>query len=313
MGTSEFALPTLRLLVASEHTVQAVYTQPPRPSGRGNSLHRTPVHICAEEDYNIPIVTPLSLKAHLLPPCDLVVLVAYGLMLPPFILQAPQHGCWNLHPSLLPRWRGAAPVARAIEAGDTQTGVCIMRMTAGLDDGPILLCEKEPILLTDTEGSLSQRLAEKGAHLMLKAISTMAQHGSILETQQDDAGSTYARKMEAQDTIIRWNQPVAMVDAQIRALTPKPGAVAIARERLKILEALPIQHREISHAPGTIFFEKKTLCVACRDGYLQLIRVQRQGKSPMLAQDFVNGMSELKKDARFWVDEKEEVCTTKKN
>jgi methionyl-tRNA formyltransferase len=293
MGTPDFACPTLRALIAAGHEIAAVYTQPPRAAGRGMKERRSPVHelACAQ---GVPVRTPARLKdpaaqaefAALA--ADAAIVVAYGLILPQPVLDAPRLGCFNLHASLLPRWRGAAPIQRAIMAGDSETGVCIMQMDAGLDTGPVLARESCPIGPDDTAGSLHDKLAGIGAALMADTLIARAE-GRITAEPQPDTGITYADKISKHEARIDWTRPAAAIDCQIRGLTPFPGAwCEIMRHdkpvRIKILAA---RRADGSGAPGTALDARLT--IACGEGALRIEQVQRAGKAPALAEDFLRG------------------------
>jgi len=292
MGTPEFAVPSLAELIASGHEIVAVYSQPPRPKGRGQKLTPSPVHAFAES-MGLPVFTPDSLKApeaiEVFQSLDLdaACVVAYGQILKPAVLEAPRLGCFNLHGSLLPRWRGAAPIQRAIMAGDTQTGVQIMRMSEGLDEGPILLSEVMDIRPDDTAASLSERMAHVGAGLWSRALAAI-ERGGATETAQTGE-PTYARKITPAEARIDWCRPAAEVDAHIRGLSPFPGAWFEAPSengpmRIKALLSAPADG---SGAPGTLLDDG--LRVACGMGAVRLIRVQREGKSAQSAEEMLRG------------------------
>jgi len=293
MGTPEFAVPTLVEILAAGHDVVAVYTQPPRPAGRGMDERKSPVHLQAEQS-GIPVFTPTSLKgateqevfrSH---NADVGVVVAYGLILPKPILEAPAYGCLNLHASALPRWRGAAPIQRAIMAGDTETAVMVMRMDEGLDTGPICLAERVPIGSNTTAGELHDELARVGASLMVRALAAL-ERGSLDATPQPDTGVTYAAKIDKAEARIDFSRPAAQVHNLIRGLSPYPGAwfeagLAGRRERIKVLRSELV---EGSGAPGTILDDKLT--VACGEGAVRLVLLQRAGRKPMPADEFLRG------------------------
>ena len=289
MGSPEFAVPCLDALVDAGHEVAAVYAQPPRPAGRGKKDRPTAVHARAEA-LGLEVRTPLSLKdpaaqaAFAALQLDVAVVAAYGLILPQAILDAPRLGCINIHPSLLPRWRGAAPIQRAVMAGDSRTGVCIMRMEAGLDTGPVLLCEETDIGAEETAPELQDRLAKRGAALTLEALEALAA-GTATETPQAETGVTYAGKIDKAEARLDWTRDAAALDALIRGLTPFPGAWSeLAGERIKILRARAVAG---SGVPGEII--DGAGLVACGDGALQLLKVQRAGKPAMEIGDFVRG------------------------
>ncbi|HVZ13672.1 MAG TPA: methionyl-tRNA formyltransferase [Bauldia sp.] len=292
-GTPEFAVPTLTEIVGQGHDVVAVYTQPPRSAGRGMGERQSAVHSIADR-FGIPVLTPASLKpasesgrfAEL--GVDVGVVVAYGLLLPQAFLDIPSNGCLNLHASLLPRWRGAAPVARAIMAGDRETGVMVMRMEAGLDTGPVAMSERVEIGADTTAGDLSQRLASLGADLMARALAALGRGGLSFTPQAGD-GATYARKIEKAETRIDWARPAAEVHNHIRGLSPDPGAWFEADfgrgiERVKVLRSTLAAG---SGAPGTLL--DGALTVACGNGAVRLLNVQRAGKSALAAADFLRG------------------------
>ena len=288
MGTPDFAVPTLTELVGQGHDIAAVYSQPPRPRGRGLETEPTPVAKAAA-NFGIPVRTPLTLKnadaqaefAAL--ELDAAIIVAYGLLLPKPILDAPKLGCFNLHGSLLPRWRGAAPIQRAIMAGDAETGVMVMRMEAGLDTGPVLMTERTPIG-RKTYGELHDELARLGADLMARAMSAVSL-GQASETPQPEAGVTYAKKILKEETRVDWTKPARELDCLIRGLSPFPGAwCEIKGERVKILFADPVDGQG---APGEALDD--TLTIACGDRALRIRSLQRPGKSAMAADDLLRG------------------------
>src|SRR5690348_14833444 len=295
MGTPEFAVPTLVELIGQGHAIVAVYTQPPRPKGRGLGVEMTPVAEIAAT-HGIEVRTPGSLKgekeqelfAELA--ADAAVVVAYGLLLPRAILDAPKLGCFNLHASLLPRWRGAAPIQRAIMAGDTETGVMAMRMEEGLDTGPILMAECVPIA-RETYGELHDKLARLGADIMVRTLAAL-ERGSISERPQAAEGATYARKVAKDETRIDWTNPAGTIDCLVRGLSPQPGAWCEARgERLKILYAVPT---EGSGAAGEVLDDRFT--IACGDRALRVTRVQRAGRGSQKAEEFLRGFPLRKGD-----------------
>ncbi|MFL6689229.1 MAG: methionyl-tRNA formyltransferase [Alphaproteobacteria bacterium] len=288
MGTPEFAVPTLTELIGQGHDIAAVYTQPARPKGRGLAAEPSPVAKVAAA-HAIPVRTRATLKnaeaqaefAAL--GLDAAVVVAYGLLLPKPILEAPRLGCFNLHGSLLPGWRGAAPIQRAIMAGDAETGVMAMRMEEGLDTGPVLMAERVTIG-RKTYGELHDELARLGADLMARALAAL-ERGSIVEQPQPEEGVTYAKKIAKEEARIDWTKSARELDCLIRALSPYPGAWCEARgERLKILYAEPVSG---GGAPGEILDEQLT--VACGDGALRLLRLHRAGKSAMTATEVLHG------------------------
>ena len=287
MGSPAFALPALDALVEAGHEIAAVYAQPPRPAGRGARMRPTPVHARAEE-LGLPVRTPKTLRdegeqasfASL--GLDAAVVAAYGLILPRAILDAPKHGCLNIHPSLLPRWRGAAPIQRAIMAGDAETGVCIMRMEEGLDTGPVLLRETTPVAPRETFAVLHDRLAGRGAALMRDALAAL-EAGTVTETPQAGA-AVYAPKIDKSEARIDWSRSAADLDCHVRGLSPFPGAwFEVRGERIKLLLAEP---QPQGGQPGTVIGEG---VVACGAGSLRLLRLQRAGKPAMDAAAFLRG------------------------
>ena len=290
MGTPDFSVPVLDVLVGAGHQIACVYCQPPRPAGRGKKPRPTPVHARAEA-LGLPVRHPVSLKdaqaqaefADL--KADVAVVVAYGLLLPRPVLDAPKHGCLNIHASLLPRWRGAAPIHRAIMAGDAETGICIMQMEAGLDTGPVLLREATAIGDEETTGDLHDRLAQMGARLICDALDSL---DSLTPQPQPEKGVTYAAKIDKSEARIDWTRPAAEIDRQIRGLSPFPGAWCdMAGERIKLLRCRLAQGQG---APGQIL---QGLTVACGEGAVEITELQRQGKRPMPAGDFLRGVQSL--------------------
>ena len=290
LGTPDFAVPTLDALIGQGHDVACVYSQPPRPKGRGYETEPSPVHALALK-HRIEVRTPVSLKnaeqQALFAALDLdaAIVVAYGLILPRPILDAPKLGCFNLHGSLLPRWRGAAPIQRSIMAGDAETGVMTMRMEEGLDTGPVLMAERTPIG-RKTYGELHDELARLGADLMVRTLAAL-ERGSIAEQAQPDEGATYAKKILKEEARIDWSKPAHEIDCLIRGLSPVPGAWCdVKGERVKILNSVPASG---NGAPGTLIDDE--LMVACGDSALRLTRLQRPGKSAMNASDLLRGFA----------------------
>jgi methionyl-tRNA formyltransferase len=290
MGTPDFAVPTLAELIAQGHDIACVYSQPPRPAGRGMALEPGPVHTFAESA-GLPVRTPVSLKGAAEQDefatlnLDAAIVVAYGLLLPKPILQAPRLGCFNLHGSLLPRWRGAAPIQRAVMAGDEETGVMVMQMDEGLDTGPVLMAEKVRIG-RKTSGDLATELSRLGADLMMRALGAL-ERGRVTEQPQSADGVTYAKKIAKDEARIDWSKSAAEIDCLIRGLAPLPGAFTeVKGERLKILYAMPVQDRG---APGEVITDDLT--VACGDGALKLLKVQRAGKGVMEARELLKGFA----------------------
>lgn len=292
MGTPAFAVPTLQALIAAGHEVVAVYSQPPRPANRGHRLTPSPVHLAAEAA-GIPVRTPKSLRdpaeqeefAAL--GLDAAVVVAYGLILPAPVLWAPRLGCFNLHASLLPRWRGAAPIQRAIWAGDEETGIAVMAMSEGLDEGPIVLEERVDIGPDDTAGSLHDRLSALGGPLMVDGLALVAS-GRITPRPQPAEGITYAKKITKDEARIDFAAEAEAVDCQIRALAPSPGAFTeILGERCKVLKAEVLPEAGHDAAPGTVLDGRLT--IACGLGAIRPLVVQRAGKGPVSVEDFLRG------------------------
>ena len=289
MGTPDFAVPTLVELAARGHQIAAVYTRAPRPAGRGMDVQRTPVEQEARR-LALGVHTPRSLKdeeaqaafrAH---NADAAVVVAYGLILPKSVLETPRLGCFNIHASLLPRWRGAAPINRAIMAGDTESGVTIMKMDEGLDTGAMAMAERMPIGADTTAGDLHDAMSRLGADLMLRALAA-AERGSLSLTPQPDMGVTYAEKISKGETRIDWSKPWKQVHDHIRGLSPFPGAwFEIDGVRIKALRSTK---GDGSGAAGTALDDRLT--IACGTGAVRLTDVQRAGKQPMAADEFLRG------------------------
>jgi methionyl-tRNA formyltransferase len=294
MGTPDFAVPVLAAIAGQGHEILAVYTQPPRPAGRrGLELKKSPVHQKAEL-FNIPVHTPVSLKSQFEQQAlveldaDVAVVVAYGLILPPAVLNAPRFGCLNAHASLLPRWRGAAPIHRAIMAGDKETGVAIMKMDEGLDTGPVALEEKVAIGSRTTTGELHDILAGHAADLTVRALAAL-ERGSLKLVPQPEEGVTYAAKISKDEARVDWSEPAEDIDRKIRGLSPFPGAwcevdLGKGRERLKLLRS---SQAEGNGDPGTILDDKLT--IACGEGAVRLIQVQKAGGKPVDATSFLRG------------------------
>ena len=287
MGTPVFSVPALRAIHEAGHDIVRVYTRPPTASGRGMKQTPSPVQSTADE-LGLEVQTPQNFKspetveAFVALDCDLAVVVAYGLILPPEALAVPRLGCWNIHASLLPRWRGAAPVQRAIMAGDTKTGIAIMQMEAGLDTGPVLQSHETPITVNDTSESLHARLADLGARGITEA---MARADGLTPVPQPDDGVCYADKIDKAEARIDWTRPAHAVGCHIRGLSPFPGAwFEVAGSRVKVLGATPV---EADGPPGQVVTGAPV--IACGKGGLRLDRVQRAGKAVMDGADFMNG------------------------
>ena len=303
MGTPEFSVPTLRAIADAGHEIEAVYTQPPRAAGRrGLELTPSPVQREAQR-LGVEVRTPVSLKNeaeqqafHALR-ADVAVVVAYGLLLPKPILEAPRLGCLNGHASLLPRWRGAAPIQRAIMSGDTETGMMVMRMEEGLDTGPVAMVEKCAIGPDMTAGDLHDRLMSLGARLIVQALARL-ERGALTFTTQATAGVTYAKKIDKAETRLDWTRPAGEVHDRIRGLSPFPGAWCEAEiggrlERLKLLRSTL---SDGAGEPGGILDGRLT--VACGSGAIRLVEVQRAGGKPIAVQEFLRG-AKLEKGMRF--------------
>jgi methionyl-tRNA formyltransferase len=295
MGTPAFAVPTLSALHGAGHKIAAVYTQPPRPAGRrGLEVTKSPVHERAEA-LRVEVRTPNSLKSDTEQEAfralgvDVAVVVAYGMLLPQAILDAPRLGCYNGHASLLPRWRGAAPIQRAIMAGDTETGMSIMKMDAGLDTGPVAMEERVPIGPDMTAGELHDMLMPVGARLMVRAIGAL-KHDKLTLRPQTETGIEYARKIDKADARIDWSRPAHDVHNHIRGLSPAPGAwcevsVNGRIERLKVLRSTMAQG---TGTPGSVI--SRDLTIACGAGAVRLLEVQRAGGNPVSGSDFHRGV-----------------------
>ena len=297
MGTPDYAAPTLEALHAAGHQIVAVYSQPPRPAGRrGLEVLPSPVHSVADR-LGIPVFTPKSLKseqeqaAFRALNADAAVVVAYGLILPKAILEAPRLGAWNGHASLLPRWRGAAPIQRAIMAGDTETGVMIMKMDEGLDTGPVALTQSVEITSAMTSGELHDRLAELTAELMVEAMVRLEQQG-LPVTPQSEEGVTYAAKISKTETRVDFSQSAKQVHNHVRGLAPSPGGWFELKtddrvERIKLLATGELDDASSGTAPGTVLDDR--LKIACGAGALRLLTLQKAGGKPLDAEDFLRG------------------------
>ncbi|MBN9304484.1 MAG: methionyl-tRNA formyltransferase [Devosia sp. 67-54] len=296
MGTPDFAVPTLTEIVGTGHEVVAVYSRAPKPAGRGQAERKSPVHLAAE-GFGLLVRTPKSLRdageqaAFAALGADVGVVVAYGLILPLPILAAPRLGCLNLHGSLLPRWRGAAPIQRAVLAGDTRTAATIMQMDEGLDTGPVALVDEMPIGPDMTTGELHDQMMRVGADLMGRALAAL-ERGSLTFTPQPEEGVTYAKKIDKAEARIDWSRPAAEVHNLIRGMSPFPGAwfeLALngVPVRVKALRSTPAAGQG---APGTILDD---LTIACGSGAVRLLSVQREGKAAMDAETFLRGAGAL--------------------
>jgi len=294
MGTPDFSVPVLTEIIGGGHEVVAAYTRAPKPAGRGMEMKLSPVHALAER-FGIPVHTPKTLRtpeaadlfrSH---DADVAVVVAYGLILPQEILEAPRECCLNLHASLLPRWRGAAPIQRAIMAGDAETGDMVMKMDVGLDTGPVAMVERVSIGADMTAGELHDKLSPLGADLMVRALAALSRGGLVFQPQAEE-GVTYAHKIEKAEARIDWTAPAKAVHDHIRGLSPFPGAFfegdfGRGPERIKVLRTQPC---EGAGAPGALLGDELT--VACGAGALRLIEIQRAGKAPMQPPEFLRGV-----------------------
>ncbi|WP_422507270.1 methionyl-tRNA formyltransferase [Stenotrophomonas sp. GZD-301] len=297
-GTPEFAVSSLRA-AARHHEVVAVYTQPDRPAGRGRGLMPSPVKLEAIAR-GIPVFQPESLKTpeaqqqlrDLQP--DLMVVVAYGLILPKAVLAIPTHGCWNVHASLLPRWRGAAPIQRAIQAGDAETGVCLMQMEAGLDTGPVLLRQHTPIAAGELGGQLHDRLAELGAQVLSDGLGLLRAGIKPIAQPQPEAGVTYAHKLDKAEARLDWAQDAQQLERTVRAFNPWPIAEAqLAGERVRIHGAVALPDNQ-GKAPGTLLAAaREGIDIACGQGALRLRVLQREGGKAITAADYLNARRDL--------------------
>ena len=297
-GTPDFAVPALRV-AAQRGEVVAVYTQPDRPAGRGRGLTASPVKLEAIAR-GIPVLQPDNLRSagakrslrELQP--DLMVVVAYGLILPRSVLEIPRYGCWNVHASLLPRWRGAAPIQRAIQAGDAESGVCLMQMEAGLDTGPVLLEQRTPIGETETGGQLHDRLAELGAQVLSDGLGLLRAGIRPVAQAQPEVGVTYAHKLDKAEARLDWQRPAAELARTVRAFNPWPVAEAtVAGERLRIHGAVALDQTH-SATPGSLLVaSREGLDIACGQGVLRLRVIQREGGRAITAADWINARRDL--------------------
>lgn len=301
-GTPEFAAQHLKALIDSDCNIVAVYTQPDRPAGRGKQLTPSPVKVIAQEA-DIPVEQPANFKnpadierlAHY--QADVMIVVAYGLLLPKAVLDTPKHGCINVHASLLPRWRGAAPIHRAIEAGDSETGVTIMQMDEGLDTGAMLNISKVSIEPRETTASLHDKLIELGCPALLQTLKTLA-GGEVTATPQPLEGITYAHKIQKSEAMMDWHQPAAVLERRVRAFTPFPIAFTeMGDTRIKIWESelmpMPLEATRLT-LPGTVLqVSKAGILVACKEGALNITKVQLPGKKAMSVEAFLNANATL--------------------
>jgi methionyl-tRNA formyltransferase len=302
MGSPDFAVPTLAALADAGHEIACAYSQPPRPAGRGQAERETPVALAARAR-GLEVRTPANFKqpadreAFAALKADVAVVVAYGLLLPRAILEATRLGCFNLHGSLLPRWRGAAPIQRAVMAGDAETGVQVMQMEVGLDTGPVMLTARTPIGPEDTTREVHDRLSALGADLMVQALAKL-EAGAATLRPQPEAGATYAAKIDPAEARIDWTRPARLVSAHIRGLSPQPGAwfeadLGKGVTRIKVQRCVAADG---SGAPGEVLDD--ALLIACGEGAIRILQLQRPGKGPMNADDFLRG-SRIEKGARL--------------
>jgi methionyl-tRNA formyltransferase len=293
LGTPDFAVTCLSALLAAGHEIAAVYSQPPAPRGRGHELKPSPAHAFAEA-HGLPVRTPVSMRdpeeiaAFAALNLDAAVVVAFGQILPGAVLDAPRLGSFNLHASLLPRWRGAAPIQRAIMAGDKLTGVEVMRMTEGLDEGPVLAADTLRIDALDTAGTLHDRLAEAGAALLVRTLAQI-ERGEAVATPQTADGVTYAKKIRPKEARLNWGKPAAELDRKIRGLSPFPGAwFELPGDKGPVrVKALLSRTEDAQGAPGLVLDD--ALLIGCGEGAVRLLRVQREGKGPQEAEVFLRG------------------------
>lgn len=292
MGTPAFSVPTLKVLIDSPHQVIAVYSQPPRPSGRGHRVQKSPIHLLAEE-HGIPVYTPKTLRSlesqeeFSALKADVAVVIAYGLILPAAILEAPQFGCINVHASLLPRWRGAAPIHRALLAGDEETGITIMKMDEGLDTGPMLSLERLPITSTTTASQLHDQLSEKGAMLLLPTLEAYID-GKMLPQGQPEEGVTYAHKLTREEGRLDWRNSAEQIERKIRVLNPWPGTwFEHEGINLKVFAATVVENDTPSN-PGLVL-QNAPLIMSCGQGSLRVDLIQRPGGAVLAPEAFLRG------------------------
>jgi methionyl-tRNA formyltransferase len=307
-GTPEFAARILAAVIEAGHTIPVCLTQPDRPKGRGMRETASPVKIVAE-GHRIPVRQPATLKtpqdreALVTVPLDVLVVAAYGLLLPPSVLAWPRHGCLNVHASLLPRWRGAAPIQRAIEAGDAVSGVTIMQMDAGLDTGPVVSKREIAIDPTETAGSLSIKLSDAGARTIADALASLAREGVLTNAPQPDLGASYARKIDPTEARLHWTAPAAAIERKLRAFDPVPGAYAwLGDDRIKLWRASLVEAGNDTLEPGRILAAGPMgIDVACGEGVLRILELQPPGRRRMTVADFLAGRT-LHPDTKFSSD-----------
>lgn len=298
-GTPEFAAVHLKALIDSDHSLVGVYTQPDRPANRGKKLQASPVKQVAL-DHGLDVYQPLNFKSEEAVAelaalnADLMIVVAYGLILPKVVLDTPKHGCLNVHASLLPRWRGAAPIQRCIEAGDQQTGITIMQMDIGLDTGDMLAKVTTDIQASDTGGSLHDRLAEMGPAALLSVLEQVESGQLAPESQQDELAN-YAHKLNKQEALLDWSLPADALALKVRAFNPFPVSYCLSGDdRIRVLEAEVVSTEPLSKLPGTLLaVGPEGVDVCCQTGVLRLCKVQLPGKKPMAVADVINGQPNL--------------------
>jgi len=303
-GTPDFAVPHLAACRRDNVDIVAVYTQPDRPAGRGRALAQSPVKqaalaagIAVEQPENFKDAAARERLRAYAP--DLLVVVAYGLILPKKVLAIPRLGCWNVHASLLPRWRGAAPIQRALLAGDEQTGVCLMQMAAGLDTGPVLLRRALPIAADDTGGSLHDKLAALGAELLAEGLEQASSDRTLAAEPQPEQGVTYAHKLDKTEALLDWNEAASLLERKVRAFNPWPVAeVRLAGETLRVWKASALPSEQLSTPGSIVAAGRDGIDIACAAGALRLLEVQRAGGRRIAAADFVNARPELKRPAQ---------------
>lgn len=297
-GTPDFACPSLQALIDSPHEIVAVYTQPDRPKGRGQQVIASPIKLLAQQ-HNLPVFQPLNLKTENLPAADVMIVAAYGLILPKRILDMPRYGCINVHASLLPRWRGASPIQQAILAGDKESGVTIMQMDIGLDNGDMLLQKKCAIGNDDTAQSLHDKIAELGATGLIDTLDLL-EKSKLKPIKQDEALVTHAPKIQKSDAKINWRESAAEIERKIRGFNPWPIAFCeFKNQPLRIWQATALSEKA-HKAPGTIEkHSKDALIVATGDGLLAIKKLQLAGGRPISAADFINAHKEINNETAF--------------
>lgn len=297
-GTPDFACPSLQTLIKSPHEIVAVYTQPDRPKGRGQQIIASPIKLLAQQ-HDLPVFQPLNLKTENLPAADLMIVAAYGLILPKRILDMPRYGCINVHASLLPRWRGASPIQQAILAGDQESGVTIMQMDVGLDNGDMLLQKKCAIESDDTAQSLHDKIAELGASGLMETLE-LIEKNQLKPIKQDEALVTHAPKIQKSDAKIDWRESAAKIERKIRGFNPWPIAFCEFQQKpVRIWQAMALNEKA-HKTPGTVEkYSKDALIVATGDGLLAIKKLQCAGGKPISAADFINAHKEINHETAF--------------